>query len=43
MTCGKHGRDSRWYGYFDAHHGSGYRRNYADYRATGEFTCEDWT
>jgi len=28
---------------FDAHHDSGYRRAYAEYLATGEFTCEDWT
>jgi hypothetical protein len=28
---------------FDAHHDSGYLRSFADYRATGRFTCEDWT
>jgi hypothetical protein len=28
---------------FDAHHDSGYRQTFADYLATGDFTCEDWT
>src|SRR5436305_11132449 len=37
------GSSGRRYGYFDAHHDCGYLRSYADYLATGEFTCEDRT
>jgi hypothetical protein len=43
VTCGNQDHDSRCYGYFDAHHDSGYRQTFGDYGATGEFTCEDWT
>jgi hypothetical protein len=43
VSCWARRCDGSCYGYFDAHHDSGYRQSFADYQACGRFSCEDWT